>query len=202
MQNRIFNPTSAFWKRTANKAGDKPGRAENRICSPPTARYTRLFFAFNPTRLSALSAPPHSPQQVGLSQNPGGLFSKPTDAVQGPDRPLPCTIRRSSGRQGARAPPKGTCHARHEHTSPSSTPAAKISPNPRGTAIQPQEGEPLLTRPPPLQGHHKVFQRRPSKRLSSQVSKSDALRKRAWLRTHSLHGGLIDPRSQGDSTVQ
>lgn len=28
------------------------------------------------TRLSALSAPPHSPQQVGLSQNPGGLFSR------------------------------------------------------------------------------------------------------------------------------
>lgn len=94
------------------------------------------------SRLSALSAPPHSPRQVGLSQNPGGLFSRPTDSVQGPARPLPCTIRGSSSRQGARAPPKGTCHERHEHTSPSSTPAAKISPSPRGTAILPQEGEP------------------------------------------------------------
>lgn len=105
------------------------------------------------TPLSALSAPPHSPQQVGLSQNPGGLFSRLTDAVQGPARPLPCTIRRSAGRQGARAPPKGTCHERHEHTSPSSTPAAKNFPQPKRNCHPAPRGGATLNMPTPTPPH-------------------------------------------------
>lgn len=113
-------------------------RAGNRICSPPTARHTRLFFAF--TRFIGSIGAPTQSAAGGTQPEPRGLFSRRTDAVQGPARPLLRAIPRSSGRQGARAPPKGTCREMHEHTSPSSTPAAKISPNPRELPSSPKRG--------------------------------------------------------------
>lgn len=96
---------------------------------------------------------------------------------------------RSSGRQGARAPPKGTCREMHEHTLPSSTHSAKISPNPRELPASPKRGSHSNTPTPVARSPQGVS----AKALKTPVPTSFQIRRleeESRAGTHSLHRSL------------
>lgn len=95
----FFNPTSAFWKRTANKAGDKPGRAENRICSPPTARYTRLFSSLSTQPVYRLYLRPHTvPSRWDSARTPGDF--SPSRLTLSRGQPGPSRVQSAEAQAG------------------------------------------------------------------------------------------------------